>query len=83
MKKKLVSMLLLAAMLAMVVAGCGGKNPQKKRPRSERKSDCYCLYSLDRYGALFVAKEKGMFKNRGVEVELQSIEGVGDRNRHW
>ena len=82
MKKKLVSMLLLAAMLAMVVAGCGGNKPAEKASQGGEKKPIIIAYTpWTGYGALFVAKEKGMFKNKGVEVELQSIEGVGDRKQ--
>jgi NitT/TauT family transport system substrate-binding protein len=31
------------------------------------------------YGPLYVAREKGFFKDEGVDVELQRIEGTGDR----
>lgn len=82
MQKKLMSMLLLAAMLALIVAGCGSSKPaQQAAPQAEKKSIIIAYTPWTGYGALFVAKEKGMFKNKGVEVELQSIEGVGDRKQ--
>src|SRR5215213_658537 len=31
------------------------------------------------YGPLYIAQEKGFFKEEGLEVELQRIEGTGDR----
>ncbi|SDE95442.1 ABC transporter substrate-binding protein [Sporomusa acidovorans] len=83
MKKKLVSMLLMAAMLAMVIAGCGGNKPaEKSASQSAEKKPVVIAYTpWTGYGSLFVAKEKGMFKNKGVDVELQAIEGVGDRKQ--
>lgn len=82
MQRKLVTLLLLAAMLAMVVAGCGSNKPaQQAASQTEKKPIVIAYTPWTGYGALFVAKEKGMFKNKGVEVELQSIEGVGDRKQ--
>ncbi|HWR41630.1 ABC transporter substrate-binding protein [Sporomusa sp.] len=83
MQKKLVTLLLLAAMLAMVVAGCGSSKPaQQAAPQAAEKKPIIIAYTpWTGYGALFVAKEKGIFKNKGVDVELQSIEGVGDRKQ--
>lgn len=82
MKQKLVSMLLLMAMLAMLAAGCGGnKQAEKSAAPAEKKPIIIAYTPWTGYGALFVAKEKGMFKNKGVDVELQAIEGVGDRKQ--
>ncbi|SMD10626.1 ABC transporter substrate-binding protein [Sporomusa malonica] len=83
MQKKLISLLLMAAMLAMVVAGCGANKPaQQAAPQAAEKKPIIIAYTpWTGYGPLFVAKEKGMFKNKGVDVELQAIEGVGDRKQ--
>ena len=83
MQKKVLILVLIAAMLAMVAAGCGANKPaQQAAPQATEKKPVIIAYTpWTGYGALFVAKEKGMFKNRGVDVELQSIEGVGDRKQ--
>ncbi|WP_425059138.1 Putative aliphatic sulfonates-binding protein [Sporomusa carbonis] len=83
MQRKLVALLLLAAMLAIVVAGCGANKPaqQAASQPAEKKPIIIAYTPWTGYGALFVAKEKGMFKNKGVDVELQAIEGVGDRKQ--
>lgn len=83
MQKKIVILVLIAAMLAIVAAGCGANKPvQQAAPQAAEKKPVIIAYTpWTGYGALFVAQEKGMFKNRGVDVELQSIEGVGDRKQ--
>ncbi len=83
MQRKVMILVLIAAMLAMVAAGCGANKPaQQAAPQATEKKPVIIAYTpWTGYGALFVAKEKGMFKNRGVDVELQSIEGVGDRKQ--
>lgn len=86
MQKKSLVMLLIASLLALTfAAGCGSKPPaqQAQTPAPEKKPQSIIIAYTPwtGYGALFVAKEKGMFKNKGVDVELQAIEGVGDRKQ--
>jgi NitT/TauT family transport system substrate-binding protein len=83
MQKRGLALLLLAAMLALVVAGCGASKPaeQAASKAAEKKPIVIAYTPWTGYGALFVAQEKGMFKSKGLEVELQSIEGVGDRKQ--
>lgn len=81
MQKKIVAALLLAFMLVMAV-GCG--STQTAQPKEQPKASPKVIIAYTPwtgYGALFVAQSKGMFKARGVEVELQAIEGVGDRKQ--
>jgi NitT/TauT family transport system substrate-binding protein len=80
MNKKVVAALLVMAMFAVVAAGCGTA-PAQQKAEKKTQSIVIAYTPWTGYGALFVAKEKGMFKTRGVEVELQSIEGVGDRKQ--
>lgn len=78
MNKRLFSLILVMVMLAVTFAGCGSN--QANQAKAEKKIIIgYTPWTG--YGALFIAKEKGMFKNKGVDVELQSIEGVGDRKQ--
>ncbi|MDR3591830.1 MAG: aliphatic sulfonate ABC transporter substrate-binding protein [Negativicutes bacterium] len=60
------------------MVGCGSNQPAPQQP-AQKIIIAYTPWTG--YGALFVAKEKGMFKSRGLDVELQSIEGVGDRKQ--
>ena len=81
MNKKGLATLLVMAMFAVVAAGCGTAPAPQKVEEKKPQSIVIAYTPWTGYGALFVAKEKGMFKTRGVEVELQSIEGVGDRKQ--
>lgn len=80
MKKKSVAFLLVISLFTLILAGCGG---EKKAAAPEKKNEPVVIaYTpFTGYGALFVAKEKGFFKNKGVDVELQAIEGIGDRKQ--
>ena len=83
MKRKVVALLMTVVMLALLVAGCGSSSPASQ-PKAEEKGSKKIIIGYTPwvgYGPLFVAKEKGMFKSRGLDVELQSIEGVGDRKQ--
>lgn len=80
MNKKVLALLVVVAVFAAALAGCGTSTaPQKAEKKPQSIVIAYTPWTG--YGPLFVAKEKGMFKSRGVEVELQSIEGVGDRKQ--
>jgi len=80
MYKKILAVLLVAAMLALLLAGCGSSQTAKQDAQKPQKIVIgYTPWTG--YGALFVAQEKGMFKSRGLDVELQSIESVGDRKQ--
>lgn len=65
-------------MAAVLAAGCGGQ--QAAQPaKSQPIVIAYTPWTG--YAALFIAQEKGMFKAKGLDVTLQSIEGVGDRKQ--
>ena len=81
MHKKILALFLMV-LFAVTAAGCGSSNSSTaSQPKQEKKSLIIAYTPWTGYGPLFIAKEKGMFKSRGVEVELQSIEGVGDRKQ--
>lgn len=82
MQKKIFAIVLLIAMAALAAAGCGSQKavqPEKTAAKSEPIVIAYTPWTG--YGALFVAQEKGMFKSKGLDVQLQAIEGVGDRKQ--
>jgi NitT/TauT family transport system substrate-binding protein len=80
---RLITVLLVVAMVAIIAAGCSSNQAVQQQKTAEKKPQSIVIAYTPwtGYSALFIAKEKGMFKNRGVEVELQSIEGVGDRKQ--
>ena len=81
MNKKL-ALLLAVLMLVVVVAGCGKSEPAKPAQPAAKAEPIIIAYTpWNGYGALFVAAEKGMFKAKGLDVQIQSIEDVGARKQ--
>ena len=82
MQKRTLAFILLIAMLAVVAAGCGsGKPAQSEKPAAKSEPIIIAYTPFTGYGALFIAQEKGIFKSKGLDVQLQAIEGVGDRKQ--
>lgn len=82
MQKRLLAIILLVAMLALAVSGCGSKQAaQTEKPAAKSEPVVIGYTPWTGYAALFIAQEKGLFKKNGVEVQLQAIEGVGDRKQ--
>lgn len=80
MKKTLALALVLVFALTAVLAGCGSSQPAQ--PQAKPAQKIIIAYTpWTGYAALFVAQSKGMFKARGLDIELQSIESVGDRKQ--
>lgn len=80
MKKTLALALVLVFALTVVLAGCGSSQPAQ--PQAKPAQKIIIAYTpWTGYAALFVAQSKGMFKARGLDIELQSIESVGDRKQ--
>ena len=81
MNKKL-ALLLAVLMLVAVVAGCGKSEPAKPTQPAAKAEPIIIAYTpWNGYGALFVAAQKGMFKSKGIDVQIQSIEDVGVRKQ--
>ena len=81
MNKKL-ALLLAVLMLVAVVAGCGKSEPAKPAQPAAKAEPIIIAYTpWNGYGALFVAAQKGMFKSKGIDVQIQSIEDVGVRKQ--
>lgn len=79
MRVKLWASLLVLTVAALFVAGCGASKTATQNTAAKKVVIAYTPWPG--YGPLFVAQEKGFFKKHGVDVELQSIEGVGDRKQ--
>lgn len=84
MNKKL-ALVLVILMLVVVVAGCAKTEPAKPaqpaQPAAKAEPIIIAYTPWNGYGALFIAAEKGMFKAKGLDVQIQSIEDVGARKQ--
>ena len=79
--KKAVS-LALAASLTLAIAGCGG-SPDKDAAKSSSSGAAQEEVLIGQsswigFAPLYIAEEKGFFKNHGVNVKIQSIESKAD-----
>ena len=85
--KKLLLLALVALLVVAFAAGCGKTEPAKPAaapaPAQPAKSEPIIIAYTpwNGYGALFVAADKGMFKAKGLDVQIQSIEDVGARKQ--
>lgn len=83
--KKSLALLLTALLVLTLAAGCGKSEPAKPaaQPAQPAKAEPIILAYTpwNGYGALFIAADKGMFKARGLDVQIQSIEDVGARKQ--
>ena len=67
MKKKLLSALLVVAMVASLLTGCG-----KKAADAQKVSMAFCTWTG--YSPMFIALENGYFADAGIDMEIQVIE---------
>ncbi|EAX46837.1 aliphatic sulfonates family ABC transporter, periplsmic ligand-binding protein [Thermosinus carboxydivorans Nor1] len=81
MSKKIVALVLAAVMVAVLVAGCGSGNKPAAQQPAAKEPIKIALPTFTGYGPLLVAKEKGFFKNKGLDVEIQVIDGLGERKQ--
>lgn len=82
--KKSIALVLITLLFVSFAAGCGKSEPAKPaQPAQPAKSEPIILAYTpwNGYGALFVAAQKGMFKAKGLDVKIQSIEDVGARKQ--
>lgn len=83
--KKVLALVLVALLTTAFAAGCGKSEPPKPAaaPAQPAKAEPIIIAYTpwNGYGALFVAADKGMFKAKGLDVQIQSIEDVGARKQ--
>ena len=82
--KKTIALLLISLLVLSFAAGCGKSEPAKPAqpaPAAKAEPIIIAYTPWNGYGALFVAAQKGMFKAKGVDVQIQSIEDVGARKQ--
>ena len=83
--KKSLALLLVTLLLVSFAAGCGKSEPAKPaaQPAQTAKAEPIIIAYTpwNGYGALFVAAQQGMFKAKGLDVQIQSIEDVGVRKQ--
>lgn len=77
------SMLFLSLfVLLMVISGCQSSNSSSsEQPKSEEKGEelNFAFSTWVGYAPLYIAKEKGFFKENGINVTLTRIESSSDR----
>lgn len=83
--KKTLALILVALLVVAFAAGCGKTEPAKpaaQTPPPAKAEPIIIAYTpWNGYGALFVAARQGMFKAKGLDVQIQSIEDVGARKQ--
>ena len=79
--KKTIALLLISLLVVSFAAGCGKSEPAKPAPKAKAEPIIIAYTPWNGYGALFVAAQKGMFKAKGVDVQIQAIEDVGARKQ--
>ena len=75
--KKYASFLLILTLVFCFV-GCGSKKSNDSNSKSYDGTVKLGFTTWIGYAPLFVAKEKGLFKKNGAEVDIQIIESAGD-----
>lgn len=74
MKSKILILFLVLGITLFVLNGCVGPTPEKKEPVFKM-----AMVTWVGYGPLYLAEEKGFFKEEGIQVELSVIEDVAAR----
>jgi|UPI00068E098D NitT/TauT family transport system substrate-binding protein len=77
------AVLSLILILTLIAAGCGGQETgqQQAGTGQEQKLEKVrlTLPTWPGYGPLFLARDKGFFKEEGLEVEISVIQGLAER----
>lgn len=81
--KKMLAALIAMVMLATVLTGCGGSKEaatsQEQAADKPMEKVRITLCTWAGYGPLFLARDKGFFKEEGVDVEISIVEGLAER----
>lgn len=75
--KKMISVA-LAATLAVGVAGCGSSSKEAASGSAEAPEAIIGMASWIGFAPLYIAEEKGYFKDHGANVTIQSVESKAD-----
>ncbi|MHC0038078.1 ABC transporter substrate-binding protein [Pseudoneobacillus sp. C159] len=78
MKKWL--MMFCSILLVFALTACGKEESTTTAKKSSEPLKV-TLPTWTGYGPLFLAKEKGFFKENGIDVELSIVEGLGERKQ--
>jgi len=69
-------------MLVGLLAGCGQKSTDnQQQTNNSGEKVVITMPTFSGYAPLILAKEKGFFEKHGVNVDLQIIEGLGERKQ--
>lgn len=80
MHKKTAALLLTVVFaLTLALTGCGSSQKTAQQPAKEPIK--IALPTFTGYGPLVIAKEKGFFQNKGLDVQLEVIDGLGERKQ--
>jgi NitT/TauT family transport system substrate-binding protein len=80
MHKKTVAFLLAVVFaLTLALTGCGSS--EKTTQPAAKQPIKIAIPTFTGYGPLVIAQEKGFFKNKGLDVQLEVIDGLGERKQ--
>lgn len=80
-KVRLGAILVLIVFAAGIFAGCGSsKQPAASKEQPLQKVR-FAVSTWSGFGPLFMARDKGFFKEQGLDVEITIIEGMAERKQ--